>query len=63
MAKNTMSAKAQQIMDRYKQSYVTDVQLSRYLQLGAITDEEYEVIYAIRHPARNVGEQPVGKSE
>lgn len=46
-----MSAKAQKIMDRYKKSYVTDAQLERYLDLGAITQEEYDTIYATKHSA------------
>lgn len=45
-----MSAKAQKIMERYEQSYVTDAQLERYLELGVITEEEYEVIYEVKHP-------------
>ena len=50
MAEITMSAKAQKIMERYRQSYVTDAQLERYLHLGVITDEEYDAIYKIKHP-------------
>jgi len=50
MTEITMSAKAQKIRERYRQSYVTDEQLERYLQLGAISDKEYTAIYAIRHP-------------
>lgn len=46
-----MSAKAQKIMERYQQSYVTDAQLERYLRLGVITQEEYTAIYAAKHPA------------
>lgn len=45
-----MSAKAEKIMRRYEQSYVTDTQLERYLQLGVITEDEYAAIYEIRHP-------------
>lgn len=50
MTEIAMSAKAQKIMDRYEQSYVTDAQLAKYLQLGVITEDEYAAIYAIKHP-------------
>lgn len=50
MSEITMSAKAQKIMKRYEQSYVTDTQLEKYLQLGVITEYEYAEIYAIKHP-------------
>lgn len=53
MSEITMSAKAQKIMERYEQSYVTDAQLERYLQLGVITKEEYAEIYAIKHPVED----------
>ena len=46
-----MSEKAQKIMERYEKSYVTDAQLKRYLELGAITQEEYDTIYATKHSA------------
>lgn len=49
MTEITMSAKAQKIMDRYTQSYVTDSQLERYLDLGVISEEEYAAIYAVKH--------------
>ena len=44
-----MSAKAEKIMQRYIKYYVTDAQLKRYLDLGVITQEEYDTIYATRH--------------
>lgn len=53
MSEITMSAKAQKIMERYEQSYVTDAQLERYLQLGVITEYEYAEIYAIKHPVED----------
>lgn len=53
MSEITMSAKARKIMERYEQSYVTDVQLERYLQLGVITEDEYAEIYAIKHPVED----------
>lgn len=45
-----MSAKAKKIMERYEQRYVTDAQLERYFQLGVLTDEEYAMIYELKHP-------------
>ena len=53
MSEITMSAKAQKIMERYEQSYVTDAQLERYLQLGVITKDEYAEIYTIKHPVED----------
>lgn len=44
-----MSEKAKKVMERYGKGYVTDAQLLRYLELGAITQEEYNVIYATKH--------------
>ena len=44
-----MSKKAEQVKTRYEKGYVRDDQLKRYLELGAITQEEYDEIYAIRH--------------
>lgn len=63
MGEITMSAKAKRIMSRYEQSYVTDAQLAKYLQLSVITDEEYAAIYAIRHPAVNEDEQSAESAE
>ena len=47
-----MSAKAENIKTRYEKGYVTDSQLKRYFGLGVITQEEYDVIYAIRHTVK-----------
>ena len=47
-----MSKKAEWIMKRYEKYYVTDKQLKHYLELGAITQEEYNAIYAIRHSVK-----------
>lgn len=47
----TMSAKATKIMERYMKNYVTDAQLAKYLALGVITQDEYDYIYATKHPA------------
>lgn len=44
-----MSEKAQKILNRYKKSFVTDEQLLKYLELGAITQEEHDAIYATKH--------------
>ena len=46
---NSLSAYAEKILKRYSKSYVTDEQLLRYLELGAITQEEYDIIYATKH--------------
>ena len=45
-----MSEKATEVMERYKNGYVTDKQLLAYLELEAITQEEYNSIYAVKHP-------------
>lgn len=47
---NSLSAYAEKILKRYSKSYVTDEQLLRYLELGAITQEEYDIIYSTKHP-------------
>lgn len=44
-----MSKKAETIKTRYEKGYVTDVQLQRYMELGVITQEEYDEIYNVRH--------------
>lgn len=49
-----MSKKAEWVKKRYEKGYVTDEQLKRYLELGAITQEEYQIIYESKH-AKNVG--------
>lgn len=49
-----MSEKAQKILNRYKKSFVTDEQLLKYLELGAITQEEYDAIYATKHSTETV---------
>lgn len=46
-----MSEKANQILERYGKGYVTDTQLLRYLALEAITQDEYDIIYATKHTA------------
>lgn len=53
-----MSKTAQRILARYEKGYVTDEQLKRYLELGAITEEEYQTIYESRHtPANEVKDE------
>lgn len=44
-----MSEKAEKIKTRYEKGYVTDTQLQRYLELGAITQNEYDTIHATKH--------------
>lgn len=44
-----LSAKADSILERYKQAFVTDDQLIKYRNLGAITKEEYDYIYETKH--------------
>lgn len=44
------SKKAATIKTRYEKRYVTDAQLSRYFQLGIITEEEYIAIYQTKYP-------------
>lgn len=39
-----MSEKALEIQARYNKGFVTDEQLARYLELGAITEAEYQAI-------------------
>ena len=52
-----MSKKAEQVKTRYEKGYVRDDQLKRYLELGAITQKEYDEIYAIRHQYDMVTEE------
>lgn len=48
-----MSKKAESIKFRYEKGYVTDAQLSKYLDLGVISQEEYDTIYLIKHPVND----------
>lgn len=43
--------KYEQIKARYANGFITDAQLERYYKLGVLTQEQYEEIYAIKHPA------------
>lgn len=56
-----MSKKARQIMTRYEKGYVTDEQLEKYLELGAISQEEYDTIYSSKH-MNNTDDQKTGKT-
>ncbi len=38
------SPKYEKLKDRYEKGYCTKAQLKRYVELGAITEEEYEEI-------------------
>lgn len=46
-----MRNKANEVKDRYSKGYITDIQLAQYLELGAITQPEYDEIYAIKRAA------------
>ena len=48
-----MTPKAEQIKNRYILGYVTDEQLSRYKDLGVLTQAEYDEIYALKHPTES----------
>lgn len=54
MTYELLSKKAKQIYDRYQKCYVTDEQLLRYLELHAITQDEYDFIYITRHAYSDV---------
>lgn len=41
------------IHDRYMKGYITDEQLVRFVELGQITQEEYDLWYAEKHPEPN----------
>ena len=36
---------------RYLKNYITDAQLIRFKDLGVITQEQYDELYAMKHPA------------
>lgn len=49
-----LSPKAEQIKERYLNNYVTDAQLLQYRdRVHAITNEEYNYIYSLKHPTEN----------
>lgn len=51
-----MSRKASNIKGRYAKGYVTEEQLGRYLDLGVITDEEYQTILISKPVVDDEGE-------
>lgn len=54
-----MTATVKRIMTRYQKGYVTDAQLQRYLDLGVITQEEFDIIFETRHPKEEVVEEEI----
>ena len=44
----------EKIKERYLKNYITDSQLGRFKDLGVITHEQYDELYALKHPAEAV---------
>ena len=42
------------IKERYLKNYITDSQLERFKALGVITQEQYDELYEMKHPAETV---------
>ena len=42
------------IKERYLKNYIRDDQLERFKTLGVITAEQYDELYAMKHPAETV---------
>ena len=40
----------ERIKERYLKNYITDSQLERFMALGVITQEQYNELYALKHP-------------
>ena len=40
----------EKIKERYLKNYITDAQLERFKALGIITQEQYDELYALKHP-------------
>ena len=40
----------ERIKERYIKNYITDSQLGRFKDLGVITQEQYDELYALKHP-------------
>ena len=40
----------ERIKERYLKNYITDSQLGRFKDLGVITQEQYDELYALKHP-------------
>ena len=41
----------ERIKERYLKNYITDAQLIRFRDVGVITQEQYDELYAMKHPA------------
>ena len=41
----------ERIKERYLKNYITDAQLIRFRDLGVITQEQYDELYEMKHPA------------
>ena len=41
----------EKIKERYLKNYITDAQLIRFRDLGVIRQEQYDELYALKHPA------------
>ena len=41
----------ERIKERYLKNYITDSQLGRFKDLGVITQEQYDELYALKHPS------------
>lgn len=41
----------ERIKERYMKNYITDSQLERFKVLGVITQEQYDELYEMKHPA------------
>ena len=41
----------EKIKERYLKNYITDAQLGRFKALGVITQEQYDELYALKHPS------------
>lgn len=44
----------EKIKERYLKNYITDTQLDRFKALGVITQEQYDELYEMKHPAETV---------
>ena len=41
----------ERIKERYLKNYITNIQLERFKALGVITQEQYDELYEMKHPA------------
>ena len=41
----------EKIKERYLKNYITDAQLDRFKALGVISEEQYDELYSLKHPA------------